>query len=1215
MPFKFNALTGKLDLVNPKVPGALIFKGSISVNTDFPLIADVENGWVYRVLADVTDDAGATYTNTGQSFETGDEIAWNGTNWTILGNENTFVRIDGTTPLTGDWDVGAFEITAQNVLVDDEAYSVAWNGVLEVPTKNAVYDEVELKLDITQAETVYERLDGSNQPATGDKNISKADPRFTLTDTGDDGFVKFTKSDSDSRFTIINQVTAGVDNDTDQIPTMTSNTTPSGVMSASTEYSADYAAWKTGDDTASPWSATTYSGWLKYEFSSAKTIGKYTVSNRGGSQTTWAPGTFTFEGSNNDSDWDVLDTQIGITWSASEKKEYVISNTNSYLYYRLNVTTNQLGAGLLSMVGWEMFNQTADFVNATIIDSTTSTVEGEDGIHTFGYDGGRTIIEAGTGIYLEDDSHRADGVSSYYGTGDDGSIKHSGSNFLFNNNVGDFVFTGGNIQSVTNTGTNYLRVNDTRSTTEDSAGIMFGTGVDSAYGKSLIAHQETGVSPFNGRGDLIFAVDSDNDASGVTLEDEKMRITNEGKVGINTPTPSADLHVLQDGTIKALDSNTVGGFQNSGLTTDIARLAVIGGNTGYSILDLGDTDSQYIAGIQYDHNTNKMNLRSAGGNRVTIGSNHMSMYSDNFKLYQGAGDDYSQYYDGTDQQFDLISGDFVFSGGNVGIGTTDPDYKLDVNGIIRAQSTGGAQIRTLSSTTGTAYLLFGDTADDDIGWINYNHITNTMGFRRGASDKLSIDAHIHIPNDNEKLYQGAGDDFSTWFDATLQRVESPNWNISSTGRWDIHATNNNLMIGEDAGNNTMTGDKNLLLGWHAGTSLTSGVENFAIGYNTGGQLTEGSYNSYLGVLSGVVNSEGDNNTGIGYGTIYSGTGDENVAIGANAGYGVGSGNANVFIGKDAGYGVGNPSGSVMIGKLSGYNTNANYNTYVGYYSGVRNTTGVENTFLGYRAGYGTSGGIGGYNTLLGSRAGYRLDDGTNNIWIGYYAGYNQLSNSNLLIIDNQQRANVAAEATNAIIYGVMAATPADQDLFLNADVYLQADNRKLYFGAGDDVYEQFTGTNFETVGTGDWDISGFDKLDIVPQVLLGNKLMFTQTDGNEYIDSLADGYLDIGATTGIRLNATTNTQAGRIKNTTRVTTTYTILTTDDRVFCDTDAGAFTVTLPVGVEGQEFRIINSGSNNLTIAPNGAELINGVNSNYTLLNGDVIILTYETTDGWW
>ena len=37
-----------------------------------------------------------------------------------------------------------------------------------------------------------------------------------------------------------------------------------------------------------------------------------------------------------------------------------------------------------------------------------------------------------------------------------------------------------------------------------------------------------------------------------------------------------------------------------------------------------------------------------------------------------------------------------------------------------------------------------------------------------------------------------------------------------------------------------------------------------------------------------------------------------------------------------------------------------------------------------------------------------------------------------------------------------------------------------------------------------------------------DKAIFTQTDGNEYIDSLNDGYIDIGATTGIRLLQNTN---------------------------------------------------------------------------------------------
>jgi hypothetical protein len=71
----------------PMLASALQFKGSITIATDFPLIAIVQPGWMYRVLANVTDNAGVTYTNTGQIFLPGAEIAWNGTTWSEMGTE------------------------------------------------------------------------------------------------------------------------------------------------------------------------------------------------------------------------------------------------------------------------------------------------------------------------------------------------------------------------------------------------------------------------------------------------------------------------------------------------------------------------------------------------------------------------------------------------------------------------------------------------------------------------------------------------------------------------------------------------------------------------------------------------------------------------------------------------------------------------------------------------------------------------------------------------------------------------------------------------------------------------------------------------------------------------------------------------------------------------------------------------------------------------
>ena len=95
------------------------------------------------------------------------------------------------------------------------------------------------------------------------------------------------------------------------------------------------------------------------------------------------------------------------------------------------------------------------------------------------------------------------------------------------------------------------------------------------------------------------------------------------------------------------------------------------------------------------------------------------------------------------------------------------------------------------------------------------------------------------------------------------------------------------------------------------------------------------------------------------------------------------------------------------------------------------------------------------------------------------------------------------------------------------------------------------------------------------------------------------------------------TANGIERNTTRVTTTYTVLISDDVIFANTDGAAYTITLPAGVEGQTYRIINSGSggNDLTVASNGSEHINGTASNLTLTDGQKEYITFNTNDGWY
>jgi hypothetical protein len=87
--------------------------------------------------------------------------------------------------------------------------------------------------------------------------------------------------------------------------------------------------------------------------------------------------------------------------------------------------------------------------------------------------------------------------------------------------------------------------------------------------------------------------------------------------------------------------------------------------------------------------------------------------------------------------------------------------------------------------------------------------------------------------------------------------------------------------------------------------------------------------------------------------------------------------------------------------------------------------------------------------------------------------------------------------------------------------------------------------------------------------------------------------------------------------TTRATTTYTVLVTDEVVFANTDGAAWTATLPAGAEGQSFRIINSGStgNTLTIASDGTEHLIGSNTDFDLDDGESLEITWNATDGWY
>ena len=79
---------------------------------------------------------------------------------------------------------------------------------------------------------------------------------------------------------------------------------------------------------------------------------------------------------------------------------------------------------------------------------------------------------------------------------------------------------------------------------------------------------------------------------------------------------------------------------------------------------------------------------------------------------------------GANQNFDLDSGDFVFSGGNLGIGTTTPN----ANAILDVTSTTKAFMPPRMTTTQRDAI-----ASPTAGMVIYNSTTNVLNFHNGTS--------------------------------------------------------------------------------------------------------------------------------------------------------------------------------------------------------------------------------------------------------------------------------------------------------------------------------------------------------------------------------------------------------------------------------------------------------------------------------------------------
>jgi hypothetical protein len=272
-------------------------------------------------------------------------------------------------------------------------------------------------------------------------------------------------------------------------------------------------------------------------------------------------------------------------------------------------------------------------------------------------------------------------------------------------------------------------------------------------------------------------------------------------------------------------------------------------------------------------------------------------------------------------QWTTSGSNIFYNTGNVGIGTSTPAYKLDINGDLNLST--GSKFRV-----GGTQVLVNDEAGLNV----------FVGSNAGSHNSTGV----------ENTAVGSGALFA---------------NTSGQG---------NTVSGFNALTFNTTGDYNTAFGSSALQENISGTSNTAIGLEALASNTTGNYNTAIGAPSLYANTTGYGNTGVGYETLpVNTTGYSNVAIGSFALYKNIGGHNLVAVGDSALFNQpDNPFGYY-------------YNTAIGSKALFSNTIGYENTALGFSTLYANTQGR--YNTAIGSFTLRTNTTGDHNTAIGRYA--------------------------------------------------------------------------------------------------------------------------------------------------------------------------------------------------------------------------------------
>lgn len=273
-----------------------------------------------------------------------------------------------------------------------------------------------------------------------------------------------------------------------------------------------------------------------------------------------------------------------------------------------------------------------------------------------------------------------------------------------------------------------------------------------------------------------------------------------GYLGLGTTSPNSNLHILS----------------GTGASANITA-----GASNVASLNFGTTTNNYMGSVRYDNSTNalefwtnntsnrmlididgdvgigtntpssRLHLHEGSGTQVTLRLTHASTASLGLWLSSDNSQSYLINYENTPLKFATNGADrmTIAAAGNVGIGTTNPTFKLDI------LSTGGTRVRVQESGTSFAGVVsknsnreffMGVQGSSDFASGEFHIYDNTANARRMVID-ANGNAGINIDDPSSRL--DVGGDIETG-DANAFYFGDP----TTDGTWRIMRSGNNLVF-------------------------------------------------------------------------------------------------------------------------------------------------------------------------------------------------------------------------------------------------------------------------------------------------------------------------------------------------------------------------------------------------------------------------------------